>query len=241
MSVTEVARYLGFSPTKIYRLLKAGAIPAAKVGGQYRFVKTAIDGWIGAETATASPARDELARVKEEPDRLTRNLLFVGLLTREVSREGIRPVIVGGQAVEFYTAGGYATRDIDLVAWDTIGISRVLERWGFRKAGRYWTREDLGLAVEVPGSVLAGDEERVTEVEIKGLTVYLIGIEDIIIDRLNAFVHWNSLDDGDWAREMAQLNAADIDWEYLEKRAAAEGVLEPARLLRAKVNDDEDA
>jgi hypothetical protein len=59
----------------------------------------------------------------------------------------------------------------------------------------------------VPGSVLAGDEGRITEVEIKGLKVYLIG----------------------------------IDWEYLEKRAEAEGVLEPVRLLRAKVNDDEDA
>ena len=234
MSVTEVARYLGFSTTKIYRLLKAGAIPAAKVGGQYRFVKTAIDRWIGAAAATGTPARDELAQLGAAADTLTRNLLFVGLLTREVAKEGIRPVIVGGQAVEFYTAGGYATRDIDLVARDTIGIGRVLERWGFRKAGRYWTREDLGLAVEVPGSVLAGDEGRVTEVEIKGLKVYLIGIEDIIIDRLNAFVHWNSRDDGDWAREMAHLNRADIDWEYLEKRAEAEGVLEPARLLRAK-------
>lgn len=241
LSVTEVARYLGFSSTKIYRLLKASAIPATKVGGQYRFVKTAIDRWLGAEATTGTPARDELARVTEEPDKLTRNLLFVGLLTREVAQEGIRPVIVGGQAVEFYTAGGYATRDIDLVARDTVGIGRVLERWGFRKTGRYWTREDLGLAVEVPGSVLAGDEGRVTEVEIKGLKVYLIGIEDIIIDRLNAFVHWNSRDDGDWAREMSLLNKGDIAWEYLEKRADAEGVLEAARLLRAKLNDDEDA
>ena len=106
MSVTEVARYLGFSSTKIYRLLKADA----------------------------TPARDEFARVTEEPDRLTRNLIFVGLLTREVAQEGIRPVIVGGQAVEFYTAGGYATQDIELVARDTSGIGRVLERWGFRKS-----------------------------------------------------------------------------------------------------------
>jgi excisionase family DNA binding protein len=240
MSVIEVARYLGFSQTKIYRLLKTGSIPAAKVGGQYRFARTAIDHWIGSE-ATLQPSRDELAPVSAEADALTRNLLFVGLLTREVSKAGNRPIIVGGQAVEFYTAGGYATRDIDLVAPDAAGVGRVLDRWGFRKTGRFWVREDLGLAVEVPGSVLAGDAERVTEVEIEGLKVYLIGIEDIIVDRLNAFVHWSSSDDGAWAREMSLLNSGDIDWEYLEKRAEAEGVLEAARSLRGKAGKDEKA
>lgn len=46
MDVKEVAEYLGFSPTKIYRMLTAGSIPNVKVGGQYRFPKAVIDNWL---------------------------------------------------------------------------------------------------------------------------------------------------------------------------------------------------
>jgi excisionase family DNA binding protein len=46
MDVKEVASYLGFSPTKIYRMLTSGEIPNVKVGGQYRFPKAVIDDWL---------------------------------------------------------------------------------------------------------------------------------------------------------------------------------------------------
>ncbi len=46
MDVKEVAEYLGFSPTKIYRMLTAGSIPNVRVGGQYRFPKAVIDEWL---------------------------------------------------------------------------------------------------------------------------------------------------------------------------------------------------
>lgn len=46
MDVKEVASYLGFSPTKIYRMLTSGEIPNVKVGGQYRFPKDVIDDWL---------------------------------------------------------------------------------------------------------------------------------------------------------------------------------------------------
>jgi|GEM_PF-2499284 len=46
MDVKEVAAYMGFSPTKIYRMLTSGEIPHIKVGGQYRFPKAVIDDWL---------------------------------------------------------------------------------------------------------------------------------------------------------------------------------------------------
>jgi excisionase family DNA binding protein len=51
MDVKEVASYLGFSPTKIYRMLTAGEIPNVKVGGQYRFPKAFIDDWLAGKLA----------------------------------------------------------------------------------------------------------------------------------------------------------------------------------------------
>jgi excisionase family DNA binding protein len=46
MDVGEVARYLGFSTKKIYRLAEDRKIPASRVGRQYRFVKKVIDEWL---------------------------------------------------------------------------------------------------------------------------------------------------------------------------------------------------
>jgi excisionase family DNA binding protein len=57
MDVKEVAAYLGFSPTKIYRMLTSGEIPNVKVGGQYRFPKAVIDDWLNGKLAIPESTR----------------------------------------------------------------------------------------------------------------------------------------------------------------------------------------
>lgn len=240
MDIKELADYLGFSETKIYRLAQAGKIPSVKIGRQYRFTKGGIDDWLArqARGESVSGASVDLRRVKNERDPLTRRLLLVGLLTKELKALGIRPVVVGGQAVEFYTGGGYATRDIDLVSPRADAIDDLLSKWGFSKEGRHWYSDELGIAIEVPEVTLAGDEKKLTKVEIDGLFVYVIGVEDLIIDRMNAFVHWKSSDDQLWAKELMGLFKDDIDWGYLEKRAAKEETLEETKKLEAEVRSE---
>lgn len=46
VTLEEVASYLRVTPKTIYRLLERQAIPAAKVGRQWRFDKAAIDNWL---------------------------------------------------------------------------------------------------------------------------------------------------------------------------------------------------
>lgn len=46
MTVQEVADYLGFGVTKVYKLIESKEIPASKIGRQYRFLKAAIDAWL---------------------------------------------------------------------------------------------------------------------------------------------------------------------------------------------------
>lgn len=134
----------------------------------------------------------------------------------------MRPIVVGGHAVEFYTLGGYATGDIDITVADSKELDRILTAMGFSREGRHWYSEELDIAIEAPAVTLAGDTARVSEVEVDGLTVYIIGIEDIIIDRLNALVHWKSERDGEWAEEMLAIHRDRIDLEYLMKRAREE-------------------
>lgn len=46
LSPKQLAEYLQLSQRTVYRLLERGDIPAVKVGGQWRFRKTAVDEWL---------------------------------------------------------------------------------------------------------------------------------------------------------------------------------------------------
>ncbi|HKD69541.1 MAG TPA: helix-turn-helix domain-containing protein [Candidatus Binataceae bacterium] len=45
-TVSMLARYLRCHPSTVYRLLKRGQIPAFKIGSDWRFQKSVIDGWL---------------------------------------------------------------------------------------------------------------------------------------------------------------------------------------------------
>jgi excisionase family DNA binding protein len=48
MRVADLAVYLQVAPLTLYRLLPTSDIPHARIGGQYRFLRRAIDAWLGA-------------------------------------------------------------------------------------------------------------------------------------------------------------------------------------------------
>ena len=92
---------------------------------------------------------------------------------------------------------------------------------GFRKEGRFWVREDLDLLFEAPAPAgLPGETAPRTMVEIDGLVVVILGIEDLILDRLRAWIHGTSEEDGRWARRLALLHADRLDWGYLREKTA---------------------
>jgi excisionase family DNA binding protein len=65
LTTEEVLEYLQVNLRTVYRLIKAGKIPAVRVGRQWRFRKRDIDAWLdsqrprggGARTAPATPGR----------------------------------------------------------------------------------------------------------------------------------------------------------------------------------------
>lgn len=156
----------------------------------------------------------------DEADPRRRRLIALGLLARELAPLDIEPILVGGAALEFYTAGGYATHDIDLALPSGGDVDAVFARLGFIKEGRFWHRADLDLLFEAPAE-LPGEDAPRTVVEVDGLRVVILGIEDLLVDRLRAWVRWQSDEDGRWARRLALLYADRIDWAYLHRRTQA--------------------
>jgi hypothetical protein len=188
------------------------------------------------ETFTA----DEIVRLRQTEERLRRNLLFVALLDRKLGRPSPvqRPIVVGGSAVEFYTTGGYASADMDLVMLHPEDADRILGASGFQRRGRYWLLPDTDLLVEFPGQTLTyapGAYDRLTEVEMgDGLAATVIGIEDILIGRLYAGISERRENDRRWALEMAVLHYDRLDWDAVDALAAANGIADAVHTLRAE-------
>jgi hypothetical protein len=75
--------------------------------------------------------------------------------------------------------------------------------------------------VEAPASSLAGEEAHRETVELgEGFECTVLGIEDLLIDRMNACRHWKSEADCEMVELLVARYGREIDWDYLLKRAA---------------------
>ena len=132
--------------------------------------------------------KERVDRLRDEPDPRRRRLIALGLLTKQLSLHGIEPILVGGGALDFYTAGGYATTDMDLALPSGPEVDSAFAAMGFEKEGRFWHRADLDLLFEAPAPAgLPGEDAARTEIEADGLRVVIVGVEDLLIDRLRAW------------------------------------------------------
>jgi hypothetical protein len=178
--------------------------------------------------------------IKNTESPLKRQLLMVALIARLLEKMGKGPpIIIGGCALSYYSREVYFTADIDLAYADREALDTVLRGIGFAKEGRYWFHEDLKMAIEVPASNLAGEDSPLEIVEIgEGLQCRIIGIEDLIMDRLNAFKHWRSEIDGEMVELLMRRYKNDLDWAYLENKAAVpeSDTLSEILELKKKVN-----
>ncbi len=46
MTLREVAKYLGLHTMTVYKLTRDGRVPAAKIGGQWRFKRDVLEHWL---------------------------------------------------------------------------------------------------------------------------------------------------------------------------------------------------
>lgn len=159
---------------------------------------------------------------------------FCGLLTAYFERDGIYPIIVGGLSVEIYTRNHYTTHDIDLISDGRDKFNQLLtEELNFKKEGRSWYHEKLEIAIEIPDNHLEGNTDKILNIKLpSGNHIYLIGIEDIIIHRLESALvtqpknpEWT--DDYEWAKRMFLIHCNDntiMDLEYLVSTSKDVGV-----------------
>ena len=136
-------------------------------------------------------------------------------MTKLLSKQ---PIVVGGTAEEYWAGGEYHPTDLDLCPRPSPSDLKALASVGLRRSGRHWTREDLPVAVEFPGS--GEDIERTVAVKVAGVSILMISCEDLYLDRVRqATVSWPREDISfDAAFELALTNYVTLDWDYIRAR-----------------------
>ncbi|HEY7774039.1 MAG TPA: hypothetical protein VIC26_12720 [Marinagarivorans sp.] len=121
---------------------------------------------------------------------------LAGLVANHLSVHNIDVVLVGGLAVEIYSHNLYLTKDIDMVNINYTpakALQQAMAEIGFYKQGRVYINETTDISIEFPSSPLSVGDEIITKTTTvpsgKG-TVPILTVNDVVKDRLAAFIHW---------------------------------------------------
>lgn len=180
-----------------------------------------------------------LERAARITDKARRQVYLAAIVAEALRRCGLHGVLVGGAAVELYTFGEYTTVDVDVVCGARgTELARALEPLGFQRETdlRHWSHPDLPIPVEFPPTParVGSLSLRAARLEVEGLAVDVVSLEDAILDRALAAQEWRDPGSADQAVLMMIAHYGEIDWSLLHARAAKASVLETIERLQRK-------
>ena len=167
----------------------------------------------------------ELKEISAE--RLTgieKKIFFMAWLYELMRKGNIRPIpiLAFESATELYTGGNYSYIDIDLISENIPSLAALLENNGFSRLGDRLCSIENELSVNFVTSHQCG---RVGKVEYSGHAIFVVSIEDTIIEKLASAKFHNTPKDLEWAQVLFSSDGVlKPDPDYLEKRASKEGV-----------------
>jgi len=159
--------------------------------------------------------------------KVERQLYVAAVIAAAFGEEDIRAVLVGGALVEYYTAGGYSTEDIDMVL-PPVGrqeIESVMKGLGFERFEdyRHWIHPQLSIPVEFPpGPLQVGHliVREVNEIEVERIRLKVLKVEDILLDRLVMAQEWKDARAEVQAEMLMYAHHPSIDWGYVQQKSS---------------------
>ena len=180
--------------------------------------------------------------MKEERDLFRRRIFFLGFLTAKLKESGVDAILVGGEAIDLYTAGTFSTSDIDLVVDNKPITEKLLNRFGFgKKANGLWFNSDLNIVMQVIDQSYSGDLNRLKKFKVKDYELKVAAPEDLIQNRLYSAKFWKSNTQRDMEESVALLKifSDSIDNSYLDELAREHDIVDylaEARKYASKVS-----
>jgi len=161
----------------------------------------------------------------------------------ELSKAGVKTVLVGGAVVAVYSRGAYHSGDLDIVINSYVQndklIAEVMQNIGFKKEGRHWRRADCQhLFIEfIRPPVAIGDDYKIkpNKVLVDEQELFILHPRDCVRDRLASYVYFKSAECLDQAVLVAI--AENVNLNELREWCKKEGseMLEALKELELKI------
>jgi hypothetical protein len=171
-------------------------------------------------------------------DIFQRRLTLVALITKIVRDIGFEPpIIVGGTAVSIYSSNIYATVDVDFISNSEEACKDVLLQLGYVKTGKDYYHKDLESLMEFPTRDYCEDSNRFVEYTDPNseFPVFIIGIEDLILDRVESFSATGDLSSKEWSTRLMLTYYNQLDWSYLHSTSYKRGFFDKFEKLQQHV------
>lgn len=145
---------------------------------------------------------------------------LVGIFNEIMAEHKIKPIVAGGLAVEIYTRCGYYIDDIDIMVKNSGLLRSVLDKLGFEMVGNHWHCAEIGVGLEIFNMDPQISLETISHIKLSsGREIYVMGIEDLILDRLKNYYQYNSNYDYEWAYRIYKIHRGVLDIDYLLEKA----------------------
>jgi len=165
-------------------------------------------------------------------DKLEKQIYVAAAISSAFEKKGIQAVLVGGAVVEYYTAGGYTTADIDMILppLEKQEIETVMKELGFERFEdyRHWLHPHIPVPVEFPpGPLQVGHLpiQEVNEIEVEKIKLKILKVEDILLDRMIMAQEWKDLQAKIQAEMLMYAHYTEIDWSYVHQKSSQLGIL----------------
>lgn len=154
---------------------------------------------------------------------------LAGIISEQLSKNGIDAVLVGGACVSIYSKNEYISHDLDYVSYNTVKeIRPCLKALGFeQKVTNRFINDDCKFYIElVPPPVSIGKEAPIKKFNIintKKGKIILLTPTDCVKDRLSAYYHWGdpqSLEQALLVAKKQKINIKEIElWSKKENKS----------------------
>jgi hypothetical protein len=171
--------------------------------------------------SSALSAKSFIARLRKEPNELRKKMLLLGYVTNQLEKKKQSVFLVGGQAVETYTAGQFPSGDIDVTTSDSATTEKVLKNLGFKQIRMIWFNKPLGVAFHIVG-YFAPNKPRT--IKVGPYKARMVGVEELIVDRLSAAKSWNIPADYEKAKVLYDNFKKQIDMNYVRDMAKKKNI-----------------
>jgi hypothetical protein len=195
----------------------------------------------GTKTRDRFKTSPEYKQLVQEDNQFKRRILFVAILTRKLKEKGADAILVGGEAIDLYTAGTFATSDIDLVISNKALTEKLLNRFGFSKeANGLWLGRELNIVVQLILGPYTGNAQKLRTFRVKDVELKVAAPEDLIRNRLYSLKFWKGNQQLDLEQSVSLLRifSNELDDAYLDRIAKENDivdVLAEARRLASPV------